>query len=159
MSDFKEIKTQEEFDAAISERLKRERDTLSKKYEGYLSPEDAKKEKDGLQAKIDDLNQKLNDANEKISAHDKELAEKDATIKKHETASVKARIAHEAGLPYEAIGFIGGDDEKTIKESAASLKAIIGTKKVPPLSQNEDDKGDKDAALLGTLRGLNERGE
>ena len=43
MSDFKEIKTQEEFNAAIGERLKREREAVKKEFEGYLSPEDAAK--------------------------------------------------------------------------------------------------------------------
>ena len=41
MSDFKVIETQEQFDAAIGDRLKRERDTVKKEYEGYLSPEAA----------------------------------------------------------------------------------------------------------------------
>ena len=35
MSEFKEIKTQEEFDTAIKERLARE----NKKYEGFVSPD------------------------------------------------------------------------------------------------------------------------
>ena len=47
MSDFKVIETQEQFDAAIGERLKRERDTVKKEYEGYLSPEAAEKKFSG----------------------------------------------------------------------------------------------------------------
>lgn len=40
---FKVIETQEEFDARISERLKRDRESFAKKYEGYISPEDLSK--------------------------------------------------------------------------------------------------------------------
>ena len=60
MAEFTPITTQEEFDKAIGDRLKRERETVKKeyadylspddvqkKYEGYLSPDDVKKEYEG----------------------------------------------------------------------------------------------------------------
>ena len=47
MSDFTPITTQEEFDKAIGERLKRERETVKKEYAGYLSPDDEKKKYEG----------------------------------------------------------------------------------------------------------------
>ena len=47
MSEFKVIDTQEAFDAAIKERLERQRkavtDEVTKKYEGWISPEEAGK--------------------------------------------------------------------------------------------------------------------
>ena len=41
---FEAITTQEQFDEAIGERLKREQETVRKEFEGFLSPEDAKKQ-------------------------------------------------------------------------------------------------------------------
>ena len=43
MAEFTPITTQEDFDKAIGERLKRERETVKKEYAGYLSPEDEKR--------------------------------------------------------------------------------------------------------------------
>ena len=63
MSEFKEIKTQEDFDTAIKERLARE----NKKYEGYTSPDDLatmKKEYEGKIAKYESDSVKTRIANE-----------------------------------------------------------------------------------------------
>ena len=104
MSDFKVIETQEQLDAIIGERLKRERETIRKEYEGFLSPEDATKKYAGYLSPEDEK--------KKYSGYlsPEEVAKKDAQIKQYETDSVKTRIAHEAGLSYEAIGFLKGDD-------------------------------------------------
>ncbi len=40
MVEFIEIKTQEEFDKRISERLDREREKIRKEFDGHLSPEE-----------------------------------------------------------------------------------------------------------------------
>ena len=42
MGDFQKIETQEQLDAVIGERIKREKETIGKKYEGYISPDDFK---------------------------------------------------------------------------------------------------------------------
>lgn len=63
MSEFKEIKTQEDFDTAIKERLARE----NKKYEGYTSPDDLatmKKEYEEKIAKYESDSVKTRIANE-----------------------------------------------------------------------------------------------
>lgn len=154
MSEFKVIETQEQFDAAISERINREKATLAKKYEGYISPDDMNAKLTESQTKIDDLTGQLTAANEKITNHTTEIAERDAKIKQYEAAQTKAKIAHEAGLSYEAIDFLKGENEEEIKKSAETLKGLIGTKKVPPLANTEDEKGAKDAALRETVRNL-----
>ena len=41
--EFKTIETQEQFDAAIGERLKREESKIRKEYQGFLSPEEVAK--------------------------------------------------------------------------------------------------------------------
>lgn len=154
MSDFTVIETQEQFDTAIGERLKRERETISKKYENYVSPDDFKKKTDEYETQIGGLNKSLTEANDKIANHDKEIAERDSKIKAYETSSVKTRVAHEFGLSYDAVGFLRGEDEESIKKSAETLKALVGTKKAPPLASTEQNAEGKDAALLGTIRNL-----
>ena len=152
---FEVIDTQEKLDAVIGERIKRERETTAKKYEGYISPDDYKTKTADLEKQIGDLNAALKDASDKVAGHEKTIAERDSKIKEYETASVKSRIAHEVGLSYDAIDFIRGDDEDSIRQSAESLKSLVGVKQVPPLANQEGNQGnDEDAALRKTLRSL-----
>ena len=149
MSDFKVIETQEQLDAIIGERLKRERETIRKEYDGFLSPEDATKKYAGYLSPEDEK--------KKYSGYlpPEEVAKKDAQIKQYETDSVKTRIAHEAGLSYEAIGFLKGDDEEAIKKSAESLKALVGSNTTAPLASQEESIGKaEDAAIRNVLKGL-----
>ena len=108
MEEFKPITTQAEFDAAIGERLKRERETLSKKYGDY---DDLKTKVADYEKQIGQLTRAAEDAAKKYAGHDKELADLQAKVKGYETDSVKTRIAHEAGLPYELAGRLTGEDE------------------------------------------------
>lgn len=156
MAEFKPIETQEQFDAAISERIKREKETQAKAYEGYLSPQDyAEKEKD-FNEKIETLQNSLKEAEGKISNHDREIAERDNKIKAYETHSVKTRIASELGLSYDAVDFLKGEDEESIRKSATILKGLVGTKQgAAPLANPEGTPGKaEDEALKKTLRKL-----
>lgn len=149
MSDFKAIETQEQLDAIIGERLKRERETIKKEYEGFLSPEDAAKKYEGYLSP--------EDVKTKYSGYlsPEDVAKKDARIKQYETDSVKTRIAHETGLSYEAVGFLQGDDEKTIKKSAETLKALVGSNVTAPLASTESESADSQTtALRTTLKNL-----
>lgn len=149
MADFKTIETQEQLDAIISDRLKRERETIKKEYEGFLSPEDAAKKYEGYLSPDDEK------AKYKGYLSPEEAAKKDATIKGYETDSVKTRIAHELGLSYDAISFLKGDDEKSIRESAETLKSLVGNTVTAPLASTETPvTGAEDAALKNTLKGL-----
>lgn len=150
---FTPINTQEEFDAAIKDRIER----LSKKYEGYTSPEDLAKMKKNYDDQIASLNQTIKDSADKYSNYDKLMEEKDAQIKGYETASVKTRIAHEKGLPYDSIGFLSGDNEETIGKSADALKTLIGSSHTAPPMQTEPNNLNSDMAgfkqLLNQLKG------
>lgn len=149
MSDFEAIETQEQLDAIISERLRRERETIKKEYEGFLSPDDAAKKYEGYLSP--------EDVKTKYSGYlsPEDAAKKDARIKQYETDSVKTRIAHETGLSYEAIGFLKGDDEEAIKKSAESLKALVGSSVTAPLASTESGAADaQTAALKTTLKNL-----
>lgn len=160
MSEFKAITTQEEFDAAIGERIKRERESTGKKYEGYLSPDDYQKKVKEYEDKLKEANTKLAEAAQKAASHDKEVAERDAKIKGYETDSVKARIAHEIGIPYELAGRLSGESEDDIRKDAETFLAAIGSQKpAAPLATSEPSGTNlaneaQTAALKKTLAGL-----
>lgn len=134
--EFKAITTQEEFDAAIGERIKRERKATEEKYKGWMSPEGAAKKYEGFLSP-EEVSKKY-----KGFLSPEEVAKKDAQLKSYETASVKTRIAHETGLDYDAVKFLQGDDEKSIKESAESLKKLMGTGAGAPPMFSQEPSGD-----------------
>lgn len=160
MSEFEAITTQEAFEAAISERIKRERESFAKKYEGYISPEENQKKVAEYEGKLKDAADKLGEATAKAANHEKEIAERDAKIKGYESDSAKMRIAHEVGIPYELSGRLSGNSEDEIRKDAEILlKAIGKTKPVAPLATNEPSgtnlkSAATDAALKKTLDGL-----
>lgn len=154
MGDFKTIETQEQFDAAIGERLKREGEKIRKEYEGFLSPDDVTKKYEGYLSP-DAVKEKY-----KGYLSPEEVAKKDAQIKGYESHSAKTRIAHELGLSYDAIDFLKGDDEESIRKSAETLKALVGNKSAPPLANPEGDPAKAgDAALKAMLKSINGKGE
>jgi hypothetical protein len=116
--EFKAIETQEAFDAAIKARLERNTrsvtEEVTKKFEGYISPDDAKKSTD------------------RITALEKELADGKATIadltaknSAYEISSVKMKIAREAGLPAELAERLNGSTEEELKKDAEALAALV----------------------------------
>lgn len=157
MSEFKQINTQEEFDAAIGERIKRERESLAKKYEGFIGPDEIGKMKKDYDQRIADLSKSLEDAGKKVADHDKEVADLTAKIKGYESASVKTRIAHEVGIPWELANRLTGEDEDAIRKDAESVKGLIGQSYTAPLASTEPggvsskENGSTDAALKGML--------
>lgn len=131
MAEFTPITTQEEFEAAMKDRLARE----AKKYEGYTSPEDLEKIKTDHKSEVDKLNETMT---AKLKEKDDVIAERDTKIKGYETSSAKMRIARETGLSYEAMDYIQGSDEEAMKKSAEALKALINSgKPAPPLGDPE----------------------
>lgn len=150
MADFQAITTQEELDSIIKDRLKRDREAQTKKYEGWISPEDHQKA-------IAEANKALDDYKAAHDGDDKTIADLTAKLQDYETASLKSRIAHEVKLPYEAIKHIIGTDEKSIRESAESLKTLVGSQQPAPLLPRSTEQEPVDpikAALKNTLSGL-----
>lgn len=140
MSEFKTIETQEQLDAIIKDRIEQAKRSEAKKFEGYASPDDVA----SLNKQIEELTSASTAATKKYADYDKELADRDAKIKKYETASVKSRIAHEMGLPYGMADRLTGEDEDAIKKDAEALKSILGTqpKRTTPLAGESDSSGD-----------------
>lgn len=127
---FNPIETQEELDAIIEKRLKREREVTTKRFDGWISPEDHQKA-------IDSANKALDDYKEAHKGDEQTIADLTAKNKAYETASLKSRIAHEVGLSYDWISRISGEDEESIRSDAESLKKLVGTGAPLPTKNTE----------------------
>ena len=147
---FKPIETQEELNNIIKDRLKRERESTEKRFEGWISPEDHAKALADSNKAFDDYKK----AHEGDEALIKDLTAKN---KSYETASLKSRIAHEVGLSYEWIGRISGEDEKSIRADAESLKKLVGAGQtvVLPTKNPEANENVSDNKYKAVLNGIN----
>ena len=152
MADFTVIETQEQFDAAIKDRLNREKAKYAEQLTGY---EETRAQLDDAKKQIADLTDALTVANEKISGFGEQIAERDTKINEYATRAAKTQIAHEMGLSFDAIDFLKGETEDEIRSSAESLKNLVGSKVVAPLASNDGANLDpKEAALRGMLQNL-----
>ena len=130
MSEFTPITTQEDFDVRISERIGR----INSKHNEEIS---------GLNTQIESLTAQIetltteNKANaEKYANSDATIAELTAKVKSYETASVKARVARECGLPFELAERLTGESEDDFRADAEALKKFIPAP-VAPLATPE----------------------
>ena len=147
--EFKPIESQEELDNIIKERLKRERETTNKRFEGWISPNDH-------QRAISDANKAFDDYKKAHESDEQTIADLTAKNKEYETASLKSRIAHEVGLSYEWISRISGEDEDSIRKDAESLKKLVGNGATLPTKNTEsgESKDTGAAALRTVLNGI-----
>ena len=160
MSDFKPIETQEALDEILKERLNRQEEKLKKQYEGYTSPDGVAELKGKYEKQIRDLDSSYAKKAETYANYDKEKAELESKIAKYESNSVKMRVAHETGLPFEMVDRLKGTNEEEIKKDAESLVGLIGKRNpVPPMARHEDkpknDTKAKYRSLARQLRGEN----
>lgn len=137
MGEFKPIETQEDFDLAIGERLKRERETVEKKFEGYLSPEDVQKKYEGFLSP-DDVQEKYKDY-----LTPEQAREKDSQIASYEKKSKKVQIAMDAGIPYELADKISGETEEDMKKDAKTIAGFLKKKGSYPEFHPDDTDGKK----------------
>ena len=143
MADFKAINTQEEFDAAIGARLKRERDTISAQYADY----------NDLKGKVGTLETQVNTLTGEKEALEQKVAG-------YETNSVKMRIAQELGIPSAMAERLAGETEEDIRKDAESIATIFKTAQgAAPLynPSTQPPANNNDAALAEMLHSL--RGE
>lgn len=158
MTDFKPIETQEALDAILKERLTRQEEKLKKQYEGYSSSDAVAEMKAKYEKQITDLDASYAKKAETYANYDKEKADLEAKIATYETNSVKMRVAHETGLPFEMVDRLKGSNEEEIKKDAEALVGLIGKRSTTaPLANHEDkpkdDKKKKYADLARSLRG------
>ena len=149
--EFKAIESQEELDKIITNRLKRERETTEKRFEGWVSPDD-------YQKAINEANKAFDDYKEAHKNDEQTIADLTAKNKAYETANLKSRIAHEVGLSYEWINRINGEDEQSIRADAESIKKLVGSgaTNLMPTKNTESgaDYDESSAALRSVLSGL-----
>lgn len=131
MAEFTPITTQEQLDAVIAARLKRDRETQKKDFESQILERDAK---------IKDFEKQIGELGKQLEASGKKddtIKELEGKVKTYETASMRTRIAHEVGLPYELASRLTGEDEETVRKDAESLNKLIGHRSVAPMATGE----------------------
>lgn len=143
--EFQAITSQDQLNAIIGDRIKRAQESVEKKYADYISPEDHQKA-------LDDANRAFTDFKKAHEGDEQTIADLTAKNREYETANLKSRIAHEVGLSYEWINRINGEDEKSIREDAESIKKLVGTGSVlMPTKQPEPSTGDEKSAALRSV--------
>ena len=135
MADFTPINTQEEFDNRIRERLNREKETVSGRFQEQITQKDG--EIAQLKQDMETLNGQLTEANQKISG----IPALEDKIRGYERASVKNRVAREVGIPYELAERLNGETEEDIRKDAEAMKKLINVKQPTAPLRNTDDNG------------------
>ena len=114
MAEFNVIETQEQLDAIISERLRRDREVQEKKYEGWISPDALEK----INADHASQVKALEDAAAEVQ---KQLTEKDDQIAegaRYRTDLEKTRIALASGLKIDYADRLRGETAEEWKADA-----------------------------------------
>ena len=145
---FTPIETQEAFDAAIKDRLAREKakhETEIQALKGQIT---------SFESQIASYKTKETSWADEKGKLQKSIGEKDAEIAKYQTNELKVKVAKEAGLPYELADRISGADEEAMQKDAAALKAIFGTKSNPPAATEHGVETGKDAALRNLAKAI-----
>lgn len=125
--------SQEELNSIVSERLNKEKEKYDKQVKELTTKAEA------YEKQIATFTSQLEEINKKVATHESELQERDNKIHEYETQSVKMRVAHEVGIPYELANRLSGTTEEEIKADAESIKGLLGqSKAVPPLKSTEE---------------------
>ena len=152
MSEFKPITTQEELDSIIGERLKRQKESISKQYTDY---EELKTKNVDLEKELTELKKSLESSTSSKTELEKQIEELTGKVKAHDLSSLKIKYALENGIPYHLAGRISGDDEDSIKADAESLSDFFKSQTPPPPLKDTEKKGNsEDVAYQNILKGL-----
>ena len=149
------LNTQEDVDHFMADRLARARragaDEKAKEFAGF---DDFKAKAEKYDADTAALKETISGLEgEKITSAAR-ITELEAKIREYETASVKTRIAREAGLPAELADRLSGADEAAMRTDAESLAKLIRSQNVAPMYKPTGDGGNdsRDAALKDLLK-------
>ena len=152
MGEFKPITTQEELDSIIGERLKRQKESISKQYTDY---EELKTKNFDLEKELTELKKSLESSTSSKTELEKQIEELTGKVKAHDLSSLKIKYALENGIPYHLAGRISGDDEDSIKADAQSLSDFFKSQTPPPpLKSTETNTKGEDVAYQNILKGL-----
>ena len=138
----KAITTQEELDAIIGERLKREKESAAKRYEGWTSPDDLKKLTDDHEAEIKKLTDAAAETQKQMEEKDKALAES----MRYKTDLEKTRIVLAAGLKPDYADRLKGSTAEEWEKDAKTIAKDFDAIRSPSPMGNPDPvvtKGDQ----------------
>lgn len=155
MGEFKPITTQEEFDAAIAERLKRERKTIEDKHQAALS------ENESLKKQLSETQEVLEKNKTDSESFTKQIEELTGKISGYELKDLKTTVALKHGIPYELASRLVGTDEESLTNDAKSLSQMISqTEPIAPLKSVEPQQtSGQDSAYMHLVDNLNLEGE
>lgn len=117
---FTPITTQEQLDTIIRDRVKRAKESVKKDFEGWISPEEAKKATEELEKSVKKLTEEAETARTTIAGHE-------STIKRYQAAELRSKIADEVGLDRRLVSRLSGDTEEALRKDAESLKGLFGS--------------------------------
>ena len=118
--------TQEEVNQLVGKARLEGKEAGRKEFEGWISPDELAKQTEGLNKQLTGLNDQIKTLSDEKTDLQTQLTEKDGQIAKYEIDSVKTKVAREIGLPYGAIEFLQGDSEEAIRQSAETMKGLVG---------------------------------
>lgn len=156
MAEFKPINTQEEFDAAIKDRIERAERSVEQKYADYGKLKDQitklEDEKKALETRISGFDQEKADVQKKLD----EALQKTKDLEKD---ALKTNAAIEAGLPLDLRNRLTGETAEAIKADAENLVKIVGGgnsgMNLPGFKGTDPVGDDKDRAYRDMLKGFN----
>ena len=149
------LNTQEDVDHFMADRLARARragaDEKAKEFAGF---DDFKAKAEKYDADTAALKETISGLEGEKNTSAARITELEAKIREYETASVKTRIAREAGLPAELADRLSGADEAAMRTDAENLAKLIRSQNVAPMYRPTGEGGNdtKDAALKDLLK-------
>jgi len=153
MAEFKPIETEGELQARINsviqDRLARQKETITKEFKEKYS------DYDELKKQLEQAIKAGAESGEKLEGLEKDLNEAKEKIHTYEIGSVKNRVAHEEGLPFEFAARLKGEDEDQIREDAKALAEVVSKAKGPaPVRSSEPAGTGKDTAMRQLLENI-----
>ena len=149
--EFTPINSQEEFDAAIKDRLARQETKIRGEYADY---EDLKKQAGEWKETKATYEKTIADQKAEYDTLNGKYTEATGKIAKLETEGLKTKVAIETGLPVGLFDYLKGSTEEEIRKSAEELGKFTKGSQAPPLADPEVDqeKDKKQAAMKKMLR-------
>lgn len=146
--------TQDELNEVLKERLGREHEKWQKKYADYMSPDDVKNQTEEMRGQIETLTNQVNEFTKKSEEDTATIADLQNKIKKHETETMKLKIASEFGLPTELAARLNGETEEDFKKDAETLKALVQNSSTMPLRNPEPEPKSAEAEKLSDMKSM-----
>lgn len=145
--EFKAITTQEEFNAAIKDRIARAESKVRDEYKDYVKPDTYK---DYIAP--DKYNEDLQAEQDKTAAAEKDRDTYKTQVENLQTEALRTKVALESGIPLSLADRLKGTTEEELKKDAESFKMF---KHEAPLGSGShggtDDKHSKMREFLASL--------